>query len=47
MATEDPSRPAQPALTSLPQVDDLPRVRDGYDPEKVQDAFDAFRRHTA
>src|SRR5438876_4719245 len=47
MATEDPGRAAQPALTSLPQVEDLPTARDGYDREKVQDAFDAFRRHAA
>jgi len=45
MATEEPSRAA--ALTSLPQVEDLPRARDGYDPDRVQDAFDAFRRHAA
>src|SRR5438067_5751733 len=47
MPTEHPSRRAQPALTSLPQVEDLPTARDGYDREKVQDAFDAFRRHAA
>src|SRR5437763_3045756 len=47
MATEDPSRRAQPALTSLPQVEDLPGARDGYDREKVQEAFDSFRRHAA
>src|SRR5437868_12000007 len=45
MATEEPSRAA--ALTSLPQVEDLPRTRDGYDPERVHEAFDAFRRHVA
>src|SRR5437764_10237672 len=47
MATEDPSRRAQPALTSLPQVEDLPSAREGYDREKVQEAFDSFRRHAA
>ena len=45
MSTEEPSRAA--ALTALPQVEDLPRARDGYDPDRVQDAFDAFRRHAA
>src|SRR5437016_9354523 len=45
MATEELIR--APALTSLPQVEDLPRTRDGYDPERVQDAFEAFRRHAA
>src|SRR5437016_12585261 len=45
MATEELIR--APALTSLPQVEDLPRARDGYDPDRVQDAFDAFRRHAA
>jgi hypothetical protein len=47
MATQDPSRAAQPVLTSLPQIEDLPRASDGYDPEKVQEAFEAFRRHAA
>jgi hypothetical protein len=36
-----------PALTSLPSVDDLPRTRDGYDRAKVEEAFEAYRRHTA
>src|SRR5438067_10725839 len=47
MPTEHPSRRAQPALTSLPQVEDLPGARDGYDREKVQEAFDSFSRHAA
>jgi F0F1-type ATP synthase membrane subunit b/b' len=34
-----------PGLTSLPRVEDLPSERDGYDREKVSDAFEAFRRH--
>ncbi len=46
MATEDPGRAAQgPALTALPRVEDLPTAAQGYDPERVQEAFDAFRRH--
>jgi peptidoglycan DL-endopeptidase RipA len=45
MSTEEP-RP-QTALTPLPKVDDLPRSGDGYDPDAVREAFDAFRRHAA
>jgi F0F1-type ATP synthase membrane subunit b/b' len=37
---------AQPAITSLPRVEDLPTAEQGYDPDRVRDAFDAFRRHT-
>ncbi|HEV3478650.1 MAG TPA: hypothetical protein VG144_04295 [Gaiellaceae bacterium] len=36
---------AQPAITSLPQVEDLPVAAQGYDQERVRDAFEAFRRH--
>src|SRR4029079_2707672 len=32
-------------LTPLPSIDDLPAGGDGYDRERVRDAFDAFRRH--
>jgi F0F1-type ATP synthase membrane subunit b/b' len=43
MATE---RAQQPALTPLPSVDDLPTLADGgYDPERVSEAFESFRRH--
>jgi hypothetical protein len=35
-----------PALTSLPRVEDLPSASDGYDRDKVGEAFEAFRRHT-
>jgi chromosome segregation ATPase len=35
-----------PALTSLPRVEDLPSATDGYDRDKVSEAFEAFRRHT-
>ena len=45
--SEGPSRAQQPSLTSLPRVEDLPTSGDGYDRERVQEAFDAFRRHTA
>ncbi len=47
MATEGQGRASQaPALTSLPRVEDLPTARDGYDRDKVREAFEAFRRHT-
>jgi len=47
MATEGQGRaPQAPALTSLPRVEDLPTARDGYDRDKVREAFEAFRRHT-
>jgi F0F1-type ATP synthase membrane subunit b/b' len=36
---------AQPAITSLPRVEDLPVGEQGYDRERVNDAFEAFRRH--
>src|ERR687885_1422526 len=38
---------AQPALTSLPRLEELPSTRDGYDRDAVREAFDAFRRHAA
>ena len=36
---------AQPAITSLPRVEDLPTADQGYDPDRVRAAFEAFRRH--
>ena len=46
MSTQDPRRAAAaPALTALPQVQDLPLVERGYDRARVEEAFDAFRRH--
>jgi hypothetical protein len=46
MSTQDPRRTqAGPVLTQLPRVEDLPSVGQGYDPARVQEAFDAFRRH--
>src|SRR5215211_1678416 len=33
------------AITSLPRVEDLPVAEQGYDQQRVQDAFEAFRRH--
>src|SRR5919204_1678290 len=47
MESEGQGRASQaPALTSLPRVEDLPTARDGYDRDKVGEAFEAFRRHT-
>src|SRR5256885_17110216 len=46
MSTQDPSR-STPGLTSLPRLEDLPRAGDGYDAERVAEAFESFRRHTA
>jgi len=48
MATEGPGPAAgAPALTSLPRYEDIPRSGDGLDADRVREAFDAFRRHTA
>jgi hypothetical protein len=44
MSTREPGR-AQPGLTPLPRIEDLPTAGNGYDRRKVQEAFDAFRRH--
>jgi F0F1-type ATP synthase membrane subunit b/b' len=44
MSTQEPGR-AQPGLTPLPRIEDLPSSTDGYDRAKVQEAFDSFRRH--
>jgi len=46
MSTQDAKRaPAAPGLTALPQSQDLPVADQGYDRAKVEEAFDAFRRH--
>src|ERR671923_2601731 len=37
----------EPVLTPLPRVEDLPSAADGYDKAKVQEGFEAFRRHAA
>ena len=46
MSTQDPRR-AQggPALTPLPRLEDIPRAGEGLDRAKVEEAFEAFRRH--
>src|SRR4051812_17083942 len=45
MATQEPGQ--QPSLTALPRLEDIPRKGDGFDPDGVREAFDAFRRHSA
>ena len=46
MSTNEPRRvPAAPALTALPQVQDLPVADHGYERTRVEEAFDSFRRH--
>ena len=45
MATQEPGQ--QPSLTALPRLEDLPRSGEGYDPDKVRESFEAFRRHSA
>jgi F0F1-type ATP synthase membrane subunit b/b' len=46
MSTNEPRRaPAAPALTAMPQVQDLPVADHGYERTKVEEAFDSFRRH--
>jgi cell division septum initiation protein DivIVA len=48
MAMEGTGRASVGAgLTALPRLEDIPRVAEGLDPERVQEAFDAFRRHAA
>jgi vacuolar-type H+-ATPase subunit H len=48
MSTREPRRAqAGPALTPLPRIEELPVAEQGYDQSRVQDAFDAFRRHVA
>lgn len=48
MSSQGPGQAPQPAtLTSLPRLEDLPPAREGYDREKVREAFESFRRHAA
>ncbi|HEY1365589.1 MAG TPA: hypothetical protein VGF23_00675 [Gaiellaceae bacterium] len=44
MATQDPGYEPAP-LTSLPRLDQIPRRGEGYDADKVAEAFEAFERH--
>lgn len=45
MATQEPGRAREAVLTALPRAEDLSVSAQGYDQEKVQEAFEAFRRH--
>jgi len=46
MSSNEPSRASTaPALTAMPQVQDLPVAEHGYDRAKVEESFEAFRRH--
>jgi len=47
MASESSARAGARSLTSLPRYEDIPKVGDGLDSERVREAFDAFRRHAA
>src|SRR5438132_3829595 len=48
MATQGAGRaPLANGLTALPRLEDIPKVGDGLDPERVKQAFDAYRRHAA
>ena len=45
MATQEPARTTGPSIQSLPRLEDLKSVANGYEPDAVRDAFDAYRRH--
>jgi hypothetical protein len=45
MSTQDPRRVQGPALTPLPRLEDIPPAGEGLDRGKVEEAFDAYRRH--
>jgi F0F1-type ATP synthase membrane subunit b/b' len=45
LATEEPARTAAPTITSLPRLEDLRTVEQGYETDAVRDAFDSYRRH--
>lgn len=48
MSTQEPGRAiGSPALTALPRAEDLPLIERGYDPDRVRDAFEAYRRHVS
>jgi hypothetical protein len=46
MSEQWPADPT-PARPKLPALEDLPKTADGYDAERVGEAFDAFYRHIA
>lgn len=39
--------PNGPVLTSLPRIEDIPLVGEGYDPDRTREAFESFRRVAA
>jgi hypothetical protein len=45
--SEDWPSPQHAERSPLPRLEDLPRAEHGYDPERVEEAFDAFYRHLA
>jgi F0F1-type ATP synthase membrane subunit b/b' len=46
MSTQEPERvPQAPSLTSLPRIEDLPVAEQGFDQQRVREAFEGFRRH--
>ena len=45
MSTQEPSSAAAAGLTSLPRLETSRASADGFDEQKVREAFDAFRRH--
>ncbi len=47
MSTGDSERSQAPGLTALPSLDSLPSAGEGYDKDRVREAFDAFRRHAS
>jgi hypothetical protein len=48
MSTQGPREaPQTAALTPLPRLEDIPRRGEGYDADRVSEAFDAFRRHAS
>jgi multidrug efflux pump subunit AcrA (membrane-fusion protein) len=47
MSDAAPDTGRQTVLTALPLLEALPRQGDSYEPKKVEEAFDAFRRHIA
>lgn len=47
MSTGDSERAQAPGLTALPSLDSLPSAGEGYDKDRVREAFDAFRRHAS
>jgi hypothetical protein len=45
MSSQEPRRAGGSSLTPLPRLEDLPQAGEGYDRAKVEEAFEAFRRH--